>query len=551
MCNINFDFNNINSNNNYKNKTQKLSTSKENVKNAFEIFKCFKNGKFLKANEGFYITICTIGIQSVCFALYLVMTPKIPLIPALAISNPNKKNATKKSSLNNNSVKSEESGDQMNEKENNQKSNNSTLGNNNVMNIGNIDEEIEDDDKLSYNDNNKNIGISDTNFGRRTNEIRIDAIKIENKANFKLDRMNEDTKSIDEKNELKNNKNIFNKKNENYLNSNNNNINTQANIYVTTAEGDNNKPKETIDNLSFHGSVNKKLHFKEKDIKELDEITNNKKVLILFNNKNKKRKTNENKNYEKNKEIPLDYLQIEKARQYDKRSFGIIYWCIFSFKQPIVNLFSFLDAFHITRSCIPIQMKLIRFLLMIILNIFINSMTITQNYFKKKYEYFNKKYEIEESENVKIKIDPLERLSYAMKHCFPEVIITFIICMIAQFIINFIFFGIRRELCLISINEKRENINKAVQKLTHKTRTRYIIFAFINLAFMILFFVYLTNFSNTYSGGALDYIGAGLWTFIFLQILPIVSSLIVALLRYYGIKKNSERMYKISQVLLA
>lgn len=54
---------------------------------------------------------------------------------------------------------------------------------------------------------------------------------------------------------------------------------------------------------------------------------------------------------------------------------------------------------------------------------------------------------------------------------------------------------------------------------------------------MIIFFVYLTNFSAAYSGGALDYIGAGIWTFAFLQILPFISSLIISLLRYYGMKK--------------
>ena len=164
-----------------------------------------------------------------------MITPKIPLIPALGIGNPNKKKATKKNSLNNNSVKSKESGDIMNEKENNQKSNNSVTIENNVINFGNIDEEIIDDDKFSYNNKNNN-GISDTNFRvRETNEIRIDTIKIENKANFKFDRklskksMNKDIKSIDEKDELKNNKTILDKKNEKYLNSNNN-INTNANI---------------------------------------------------------------------------------------------------------------------------------------------------------------------------------------------------------------------------------------------------------------------------------------------------------------------------------
>lgn len=575
-CKINLNFDNITQigNNQKANKKKKMKNlpSSETAKNTFEIFKCFKNGKFLKANEGFYITLCSIGVQSVCFALYIIFTPKLPLLPGISIANPiSKKNNTNNNTLNNNSIKSEESGDIMNDKDenqnetdSNQKENNLVKIEDNVINYGNIDEEI-DEDKFSYNNNKNNNGIGNTNFHfRDTNEIKLDTIKIENKANFKLNRnlshksMNEGTKSLDEKDEL----NKFNKKKVNILINTNNNINninvntanTNMNIYVTTA-GENNKPRETLDNFSLHGSVNKKLNIKEKEIRNFEEEIdiNNKKVLILFNKKNKKKeiKNEKNfKNYEKNKEIPLDYLPIGKAIQYDKRSFGIIYWCVFSFKQPIVNCFSFLESFHITRSCIPIQMKLIRFLLMIILNIFINSMTLTQNYFKTKYEYFNEKYQIEETINVKIKIDPLERLSYAMKHCFPEVIITFFICIISQYIINFIFFGIRRELCLISINEKKENINKEVNKLIKKTKFRYIIFSFINLVFMIIFFVYLTNFTTAYSGGALDYIGAGIWTFILLQILPFISSLLITFLRYYGIKENKEGMYKMSQILL-
>jgi hypothetical protein len=293
--------------------------------------------------------------------------------------------------------------------------------------------------------------------------------------------------------------------------------------------------------------------------------SNNEKVLYFFseksknkktikNNKNEDKKQNKEKNEGKNQILPLDYLPIEKAIIYDKRSFGILYWSIFSFKQPLVNMLSYLGIFNITQSCIPVQMKLIRFLLMLILNIFINSMTITQNYFKDKYEYFNKKYQIEEndSDSIKIKIPPLERLSYAMNHCFPEVFITFVICMVVQFIINYIFFGIRRDLCYISINEKKEEIiNREVQKIIKKVKVRYIIFAVINLILMVVFFIYLTNFSNAYSGGALDYIGAGIWTFIMLQILPFISSLIIALLRYYGMKKNIQGMYRISQILLA
>ena len=564
-CDINLDLINMNSNNEdlelkKENELKDISSSEE-VKNYFQIFKCFK-GKFLKVNEGFYITVVTFGIQAVCFGLYFIFTPKISMIAFSSIANPisKKNNNGNTSNNNNNTFKSEESGDGLNEKseaEPNKKSKNYINNNKietNIINYGNIDEDIIDDDKFS--NNQVGGGVINTNFHyRETKELKLDTIKIENKANFKLNR-NVSQKSVNE--EMKMLPGNKNKNQEDDTYTNVNNVNTNAQLYVTTA-GDGNKPKETVDfeQFSLHGSVNKKLNFKEKDEKEFAEkAKNHKNVMILFGNKNKNDnkkigKNNKFQNYEKTQEIPLDYLPLAKAIQYDKRSIGILYWCIFSFKQPIVNFFSFLEVFQITKSCIPMQMKLIRFLLMLILNIFINSMTITQNYFKDKYEYFNKKYQIEETDKMKIKIDPLERLSYAMKHSFPEVIITFIICMIVQFIINFIFFGIRRELCLISINSNKENINNEVQKLIKKTKIRYIIFAFINLILMIIFFVYLTNFSMAYQGGALDYIGAGIWTFIFLQILPFVSSLIITCLRHYGIKKKSEGMYKLSQVLLA
>ena len=176
-------------------------------------------------------------------------------------------------------------------------------------------------------------------------------------------------------------------------------------------------------------------------------------------------------------------------------------------------------------------------------------MTITQNYFHDKYEFFNKRYHIDEEDFAKLKIDPFERLNYAMNNCFPEVFITFVVCEIVQFIINFIFFGTRRHMNNLALQININEISDEVNNLVKKAKIKYIIFAFVNLLFMIVFFVYLTNFTNAYSGGALDYIGAGIWTFILLQIFPIVSCLIITLLRYYGIKKNKIGLYKISQIL--
>ena len=569
--NLNNNYIKININNKtdiMKNKSFTETQNSDSLKNSFEIFKCLKNGKFMKGNEGFYITICSISIQSVCFFLYIVLNPKMALVAPLP--NPGKKTNIKKI------VKTDDSSNEiMNKKDaidndkDDMKSKEMLNGHKKKNKNNIINYEKKDEDKNDKYSKNKD-GMYKSNFHRpEAKGLKLDTIKIENKGNIKdlsSKSLSEDRQRGKENDDPNRNKNKNKNSNANNVNTNNelvyttteerNNSNNNNNDNNKSNDNHNNKRKESSDNndaISFHGSVNKKLNFMEKEEKIYEEKIKNKKVLILFGNKNKKKKIYEKEKMDKDKSqiLPLDYLTLEKAIKYDKRSFKILYWSIFSLKQPIINMLSFFKMFKISESCIPMQMKLIRFLLMLILNLFINSMTITQNYFKNKYDYFNGKYNIEDTDAVKIKIAPLERLSYAMTHCFPEVIFTFFICMISQFIINFIFFKIRRELCLISINEKKENINKEVQKLIKKAKVRYIIFSFVNLIFMIIFFVYLTNFTTAYSGGALDYIGAGIWTFIFLQILPAISSLIISLLRYYGMKNKNQGMYKMSQVLLA
>ena len=103
--------------------------SSETAKNTFEIFKCFKNGKFLKANEGFYITLCSIGVQSVCFALYIILTPKLPLLPGISIANHISKKNNNSSFLSdiNNSFKNR--GSKQYEEDNSDRYNNNYINN--------------------------------------------------------------------------------------------------------------------------------------------------------------------------------------------------------------------------------------------------------------------------------------------------------------------------------------------------------------------------------------------------------------------------------------
>ena len=181
--NLNNNYIKINTNNKtdiMKNKTLTEISNSETWKNSFEIFKCLKNRKFMKGNEGFYISICSISVQSVCFLLYIVLNPKMAVVATLA--NPGKKTGIKKI------VKTDDSSNEiMNKKDDNDndkddiKSKEMINGHkkkikNNIINYGNRDEDK--DEKYTKNKD----GMHNTNFQYPgVKDLKLDTIKIENK----------------------------------------------------------------------------------------------------------------------------------------------------------------------------------------------------------------------------------------------------------------------------------------------------------------------------------------------------------------------------------
>ena len=181
-------------------------------------------------------------------------------------------------------------------------------------------------------------------------------------------------------------------------------------------------------------------------------------------------------------------------------------------------------------------------------NMFINALILTQDYFKKKFYYFNNKYNILyiELENG---ISKKEKIKYAMNNCFPRVFITFIICLIIQGVIEYAFFGERKKMYKLFLLKGLNEINKNSKAIISKLRIKYYIYMVINFILVIIFYIYVTNFSAVYISGVFDYVGAGIWTFILLQIFPFFSSLVLSILRYYGLKKSNNTIYRISQIL--
>ena len=249
--------------------------------------------------------------------------------------------------------------------------------------------------------------------------------------------------------------------------------------------------------------------------------------------------------------LELDYLDLEEVIEKDKRTITELYLHLLPLKQPIWDILSEIKALESNKSFVPLTLKIIRFIFMIILNMFFNSLFLTQNYFKKKYNHFNNKYNIQYNEDLE-GISSNEKFSYALGSTIGFSISTFIICLILQFIINFFCFNLRKQVWEILYeceNDIKEEIKK-LNKFFDSKKKNFIIAICINFVLMIFFGFYLINFSQAFKGGVLDYVAGTLITWIFLQVIPFLSCIISALFRYYGIKNKNERLYKLNQVYI-
>ena len=269
---------------------------------------------------------------------------------------------------------------------------------------------------------------------------------------------------------------------------------------------------------------------------KLKEKADQKKVLILLSNKGKNKSKNLIEDLRSDSDIiPLPEDELNNS---GNLNYGKIYWYVLSLKQHIINYFSFIDFCNITESHIPLPIKLIRSLFMIITSFVINVLWLNQTYYEKKFEYFNKEYNILYSEN-DISIPTGKKIGYAIGKTFAKALLSFVILLVVQLLLGIIFFSVIKS--VIKIRK-----NKAIQDLSSKVKIKNIVFFIIVMVLMIIFLFVLGGFVGAYGGGAVDYFTAGIISLIFLEIFPFIWSLIIALFRYYGIKKKNKYLFKIA-----
>ena len=195
-----------------------------------------------------------------------------------------------------------------------------------------------------------------------------------------------------------------------------------------------------------------------------------------------------------------------------------------------------------------------RFMFILSLNIFFNTLHLDQKYFRKKYEYFNKKYNLSYAYLYK-SISSNEKFSYGFTYSITSALISFLICFIIQSLLNYFFFNVKRIAEQINgiknnetnnINNQEEHKNDEdnnISIIIKSFRKSYIIIFSISIFLMFIIFYSLINFNQIYKGGVIDCFSGTFWTFIFLQIFPFIYCLIFAFFKYKGNKSNNKKLY--------
>ena len=544
---LNFEFENINSDKLSNNNGGNLKTnSNKKNKKSIDIYKNNKNNKKNSANKNknkitdYSKDSSKIIIDNNIEENNLINIPKI-----LSKSTSGNKIKEQKNNLKNSNNPLIEENKEI--KEEKLRSPNKSKNNKN-KNI-NKNSDIKLVNNYTSNKKEKNSKDNLKNSLKNSDILLLNLKKNKNRnKNNKTDHSRNQSDSLIAKKKIKDKNNIINisRNTKDKFNNNNNiddNLNSSNNLnYITTQNR-----KETLNNQEEIDQDNNKSNFSKKNSLKSESkssfISNSEEDEINIDN------INPSMNKLK-KRLQYDFIPLIEARKNDKRKFWDIYCHLLTLKQPILDLISDIDSLGLNKSLVPFAIKVIRFLFILSLNLFLNSLFLTQKYFKKKYNFFNDKYHLELSEENYGKINNKEIFIYSIKHCFVFSIVCFIIIIFVQFLINYYFFNLRKKVWFIlkkSDNKKNEEI-KAINLFFLKYNIYYIIFASVNFIFVLIFFFYLINFSQAYKGGYIDYLTAAFLTWILLQVFPFITVLISTCFRYYGIKKGYKKLYKLNQV---
>ena len=558
-CDLNYDIENFKSYVNdieeakANNKSEKNETDIKNnygflnnSKDSFDMFTCSKYGftsENIKKNAGFYTVLVSSVGQGVCLILLVFKLKINSFAKLLILANP----PPKKKAENN---------------KNDEENNNKRI----VKRVTDIDYYLTSKETKTNNIYNNNY-INNTSIPSTQKRINTEN---ENQKNLE--------NSEDLQNSNLNNGEIHHQK----LNIFNNNYVTPGKIKLglknKNRKNDNDSEESNNDDDIFSGEKNSEMDYypvmkfieydinayrdigytyEQKDIKQLRKRYEGVK-LIQYNLLNKNEKT---------KILPLIYKSLLKDHlphkygiYYDKRKIYAFYCYLFCLKNPIINLL--INSNSNSQNFIPFSVKIIKIIFTGITILFINSLFINQQYIYNKYIFFDEHFHFK---NLFLSdtINSSEKLKYAINHSIKNAIIAYVIILLIDIFLTWLFSIRRRVKNLLDehyeidsgkanisrYNKERRNFEKELLEVSD-LKNIYIWITGFFYVFMIIFFIYLVNFCSIYKGVVDDLFIAGLWTFIIFFFMPVISCIIITSLRYIGLKLKAKFAYDLSRILM-
>ena len=521
-----------------------------NSKDTFDMFTCSNyafTGENIKKNPGFYVVVLSFTSQIVGLAALLLKLKINSFAKLLIIANPpplKQKNKTEEQKNNNN----------VNDNTNNQKRV--------VKRVTDYDYYLTyvDDDKNNNNNNNNNnvITTNDNNVPpsqKRLNEEEEN--NYEPNGEIHHQRLNIFNNNYVTPGSIKIGHNKKKDRKDNSSNSDTNNNDEDIFREEKNSEMD---YYPVIKYIEYDVNVYRDIgySYEQKDIKELRKKYEGVKM-IQYNLLNKNEKT---------KLLPLiyksllkDHLPYKYGVYYDKRNFCTFYFYLLCLRNPVINLF--INSNNNSQNFIPFSVKSIKIIFTGIMMLFFNALFINQKYIYNKYNFFDEKYNFQKL-SINDKISFSEKLKYSIKNSIINGILAYIIIMVLDSFLNWLFSIRRRIKNLLDdyyeiesgknsnvsrYNRERKNFEKELLEVSD-LKCLYIVFTVFFYVFMIIFFIYLVNFCSTYKGVVNDLFLAGLWTFILYFLMPMLSTLIISGIRYLGLKAKIKCFYNLSRILM-
>ena len=223
----------------------------------------------------------------------------------------------------------------------------------------------------------------------------------------------------------------------------------------------------------------------------------------------------------------LDDLEYDDAIKYDKRTFFVFLSDRLKEKQI------FMDTFFNREHLRPFSIKVILLLLNIDLYFVINGLFYNEKYISELF------YSTEKETFFSFFPRSISRFFYAT-----------LVGMFISIIIDW-FFVEEKKIKRILIREKEDPMQLKYEISSNVTsiKKRYNAFIFLCLFISVISWYYVSCFNSSYPGVKIEWIKSSITIIIIMQILSIITILLEAILRSISFKFESEKVFKLKQLL--